>query len=116
MTHSVNSTNGSANGSVATPVPDATIDLTLTLTLEEARLLRAVAQVGMRAAGADGGSDGTPQTQLALDKLVAVIEAAEKASTIRSTLEQAGFETARLSDAEVTALASRLAGIQGVSR
>ena len=103
----------STNGSVATPAADASIDLTLTL--EEARLLRAVAQVGMRAAGADGGSDGTPQTQLALDKLIAVIEAAEKVSAIRAALEHAGFETRLLSDAEVSALASRLAGIQGVS-
>lgn len=111
MTHSVDSPDGSVNGSVATPAPDTSIELTLTL--EEARLLRAVAQLGMRTAGS---SDGTPQTQLALDKLVAEIDAAEKVSTIRSTLEQAGFETSRLSDAEVTALASRLAGIQGPSR
>lgn len=109
MTHSVES----KNGSPTTLAADVTIELTLTL--EEARLMRAIAQLGMRAAGADGGNGGTPQTQLALDKLVAEIEAAEKVSAIRATLEQAGFETQRLSDAEVSALAGRLAGIQGAS-
>jgi hypothetical protein len=109
MTNSVES----QNGSPTTLGADATIELTLTL--EEARLLRAVAQLGMRAAGADGGNGGTPQTQHALDKLVAEIEAAEKVSAIRATLEQAGIETHRLSDAEVSGLAGRLARIQGAS-
>lgn len=106
-THTVDSPNG--NG--AAPAAEAPIELTLTL--EEARLLRAVAQLGMRAAGADDSNGGTPQTQHALDKLIAAVDAAEKVSAIRSTLEQAGFETARLSDADVAALAGRLAGIQG---
>jgi len=110
MTHSVDS----ANGTVAPATADMTVEVAFTL--EEARLLRAVAQLGMRTAGGDGGNGGTPQTQLALDKLAAVIEGAEKVSAIRSTLEQAGFETQRLSDGDVAALASRLAGIEGVSR
>jgi hypothetical protein len=107
MTHSVNST----NGNVTTPATAAAIELTLTL--EEARLLRAIGQLGMRAARADGGSGGTPQAQLALDKLITAVDAAEKVSAIRSTLEQAGFETGRLSDDEVSELADRLAGLQG---
>jgi hypothetical protein len=109
MTDSVDS----ANGTLAPPAADTTVEVAFTL--EEARLLRAVAQLGMRTAGGDGGNGGTPQTQHALDKLVAVIEGAERVTAIRSTLEQAGFETQRLSDADVAALASRLAGIEGVA-
>jgi hypothetical protein len=90
--------------------PDGSIDLSLTL--EEARMLRSVAQRGLLAAGVDGGPDGQPQhASAAIEKLVAVLDEAETVAAVREELSQAGFDTRRLSDAQVYALARRLADI-----
>jgi len=90
--------------------PDGSVDLSLTL--EEARMLRRVAQRGLLAAGVDGGPDGQPQhASAAIEKLAAVLDEAETVAAVREELSQASFDTRRLSDAQVYALARRLADI-----
>ena len=89
---------------------DASVDISLTL--EEARVLRSVAQRGLLAAGVDGGPDGQPQhASSAIEKLASVLEEAETVAAVRGELGQAGFDTRRLSDAQVYSLARRLAEI-----
>src|SRR3954453_19672765 len=100
-------------GSPDDAVSHADRDVEVGLTLDEARLLRAVAQLGLRAAGGEGSANGnTPQAQAAIAKLAAVIDDAETVVKIRAALEEAGFETRRLSDAQVFSLHRRLADIR----
>jgi hypothetical protein len=103
-----------ANGKgAATPPPAPSArssEIALSFSLDEARVLRAVAQRGMLAAGSEGAPEGQPQqAKAALGKLVAALEAAEVAEYARRELEEAGLDTGRLSDAQVTSLARRLA-------
>jgi|SRR5947209_15982374 len=84
----------------------------LALTLDEARMLHSVAQRGLLAAGADGGPNGQPQhASSAIEKLSAELEQADTVAAVRDELGQAGFDTRRLSDAQVYGLAQRLADI-----
>jgi hypothetical protein len=87
-------------------------NIALSFTLDEARVLRTVAQRGMLATGAEGAPSGQPQqAKAALDKLGAAVEEAEVVRFVRDELEQAGFETSRLSNAQVSSLARRLADV-----
>ncbi len=84
----------------------------ISLTLDEARVLRAVAQRGMLATGAEGMPNGQPkQATTAIGKLAAVLEEAETVALVRAELERAGFETRLLSDAQVSSLGRRMAEI-----
>jgi hypothetical protein len=92
------------------PPPARGSEIALTLTLDEARVLRTIAQRGMLAAGNDGAPDGQPQqAKAAVDKLAAALDNAEVVEFVRDELQDAGLDTSRLSDAQVTSLARRLA-------
>jgi hypothetical protein len=94
------------------PAPVQTA-IELSLTLDEARMLRSVGQRGLLAAGVDGGPDGQPQhASAALEKLGSLLDEAETVAAVREELGQAGFDTRRLSDAQVYALARRVSEIQ----
>lgn len=88
----------------------------LTLSLEEARILRAVGQRGMLAAG-DSAPGGQPQhASSALAKLTAAIDDGETVVLVREELGNAGIDTRRLSDAQIASLGRRLADIPKRSR
>ena len=101
------------NGDVAAappPPPAREAEIVLSFTVEEARVLRTIAQRGMLAAGNDGAPAGQPQqAKAALDKLVGALENNEVIEFVRDELQEAGLDTSRLSDAQVTSLARRLA-------
>jgi hypothetical protein len=90
----------------------ASSTIELSFSLEEARVLRSIAQRGMLAAGAEGAPNGQPQqANAAIKKLASALEEAEMAAAVRTELEKAGLETRRLSDAQVWSLGRRLAEI-----
>lgn len=97
---------------VEVPVTEPEGAIRLSLTLEEARMLRTVAQRGLIAAGADGGPEGQPHdAAAAIGKLSGALEEGETIALVRTALEQSGFDTRRLSDAQVSGLGRRLAEI-----
>jgi hypothetical protein len=105
----------SGNGKVAAPAPaaaDAELTLTFEFTLDQTRALVDLAQNGMLAAAQQGGTPAAnPVAKAALHTLSSALEDAETSASVREELEQLGFQTDHLSDAQVAALGRRIAEI-----
>ena len=106
-----------ANGQSAAPSAPSEETLTFEFTLEETRVLVDLAQRGILAAANQGGAPGgNPVAKAALATLSAALEDAETSAGVREQLEEMGFQTDHLTDAEVAALGRRIAEIPHVGR
>ena len=91
---------------------DTELKLAFEFTLEQTRALVDLAQHGMLAAANQGGSPAAnPVAKAALAMLSSGLEDAETSASVRDELEQLGFQTDHLTDAEVAALGRRIADI-----
>jgi hypothetical protein len=105
-----------ANGQhVETPADEGT--LSFVFSLEETRVLVDLAQRGLIASASQGGTPGgNPLAKAALHRLSSALEDAETSASVREQLEQMGFQTDHLTDAEVADLGRRIAEIPQVRR
>ncbi|MFL5911053.1 MAG: hypothetical protein ACJ768_10845 [Gaiellaceae bacterium] len=91
---------------------DTELTLTFEFSVDQTRALVDLAQHGMLAAANQGGSPAAnPVAKAALATLSSALEDAETSASVREELEQLGFQTDHLSDAEVAALGRRIADI-----
>jgi hypothetical protein len=100
----------------AHPTP-AEATLAFEFTLEQTRVLVDLAQRGIIASANQGGAPGgNPAAKAALAMLSAKLEDAETSAGVREQLEEMGFQTDHLTDADVAALGRRIADIPQVAR
>src|SRR4051794_36702635 len=100
----------------AHPTP-AEATLTFEFTLEQTRVLVDLAQQGIIVSANQGGAPGgNPVAKAALAMLSSALDDAETSAGVRDQLEQMGFQTEHLSDADVAALGRRIAEIPHVAR
>ena len=100
----------------ATKAPEeATLEFEFTI--EQTRVLVDLAQRGMIASAQQGGTPGgNPVAKTALAMLSSRLEDAETSVGVREQLEEMGFQTEHLTDADVAALGRRIAEIPNVAR
>ena len=104
---------------VEAPPANANVDSTLAFefTLEQTRVLVDLAQRGMIASAQQGvAPGGNPVAKAALAMLTSKLEDAETSAGVREQLEEMGFQTDHLTDADVAALGRRIADIPQVAR